>query len=363
MDCIQAQALISEAVDGNPVDAAALEAAKAHCRECEQCGRYVRALSAVRRAAAPAPPADLPDRIMAAVRAEAAAAEREARAAEAALTTETESSGTASDESPQDAAVPAILTTRLSVGGKLDRRQLIAWGSAAAVLLVVVGVSAALGIMRLMAGTSSTTASIEAAQAPAVESAAKSGSSYGAADSAAPAAGGSAATDAEVSPGLYVAYKESIYVLASADVPPADQLTTVGQTQVTFNAAQPPSTRDVKQGADKTLIYIDDDSHQPQPFQLVKRVYLNVDYLLRSADLAGYGTWPTLPSAIPKPVPENNLEGTPAFELDGQDASGTPVYHRLGTDRRNGIAIPPGTAASDPAAGNPNWTWWVPAGN
>ena len=64
MDCIQAQAVVSETLDGSPVDAAVLEAAKAHCRECAQCAQYVRALSAVRRAVPPAPPADLADRIM-----------------------------------------------------------------------------------------------------------------------------------------------------------------------------------------------------------------------------------------------------------------------------------------------------------
>ncbi len=73
MDCIQAQSVVSETLDGSPVDAAVLEAAKAHCRECEQCTQYVRTLSAVRRATPPAPPADLADRIMTAIRAEAAA--------------------------------------------------------------------------------------------------------------------------------------------------------------------------------------------------------------------------------------------------------------------------------------------------
>jgi hypothetical protein len=91
----------------------------------------------------------------------------------------------------------------------------------------------------------------------------------------------------------------------------------------------------------------------------VRRDYQGTSYRLQSAGITEYGGWPTIPPGIPKPTPENNADGSPVFTLDGQDTSGTPVYRRIGADTRLGIAIAPGTAAEDAAAGNPNWTWWV----
>ncbi len=366
MDCIQAQALISEALDGHPVDAAALEAAKTHCRDCPQCGQYVRALSAIRRAVPPPPPSDLPDRIMATVRAEAAAASQAVDAGATAdgagisAASEVDTGSDADSGAPGEAMpgyIPEPLSTpRVSVGGRLDRRQLIAWGGAAAVLLVVVSITAALGIMRLATGSSNRTASTSdaAVPAPAPEAAMQLGAESAPADAA--------GAVSSVSANMYTLYEGAVYVLdPNAAVPESEQLKPGGQTQLTFDSNLPPTSRQVQRGPDSAYIYVANDSHELQPFRIVQRRYLETDYFMQSAELGGYGAWPTLPASIPKPIPENNLDGSPTFEFDGQDASGTLVYHRLGTDRRAGIAIPPGTTTSDPAAGNPNWTWWVRA--
>jgi hypothetical protein len=366
MDCIQAQSVVSETLDGSPVDAAVLEAAKTHCRECEQCTKYVRALSAVRRATPPAPPADLTDRIMAAIRAEVAAQEAaaELEAAQLAGAVQPPSPDAPGEFTPNvksDArvAVSGSRWGRVSLGGgRMDRRQLIAWGSAAAVLLVVVGVSAALGIMQLVNGANTRTASTDAVTAAAPESAAKVGVEGGALQD--PAASSAPVVESTGPENLYVIFDGAVYAQQSGGAPQGVDLKVVGQTTMSFDANTPPASREVLRGDNATAIYIRDDSQQPRPFVSVQRSYQDAVYTLQSADLTEYGQWPSLPPGVPRPVPADNPNGSPVFSLDGQDASGTPVYRRVGSDRQAGIAIAPGTSAEDPAAGNPNWTWWVP---
>ena len=385
MDCIQAQAIISEALDGNPVDSAALETAKRHCRDCEQCGQYVRALNAIRRAVPPQPPADLPDRVMAAVRAESeavAVAAQEGGGAASGLTAVVLTDALSSRDTDaavgdpfgeadavHSEAVPSGSTappeSRISLGGgRMDRRQFIAWGSAAAVLLVVVGISAALGIMRLVNGEATRTASTDATTMAAPESAAKLGADAGAAGTTAEDAtiGGAPGAESAASGNVYVVFAGSVYLMQAADAPPAPELNRAGQASVTFDPNISVTSRDVLKGDEANVIYIADDAQKLQPFVAVRRIYGGATYSLQSADITAYGQWPTLPPGISRPVPENNLEGLPVFALDGRDASGTAVYRQVGADRRIGIAIPPGTSTDDAAAGNPNWTWWTPSG-
>jgi hypothetical protein len=42
------------------------------------------------------------------------------------------------------------------------------------------------------------------------------------------------------------------------------------------------------------------------------------------------------------------------------DDAGVTVFSRIGEVPDRGFAIAPGTPSGDPAAGNPNWTWWLP---
>jgi len=384
MDCIQAQSVISEALDGSPVDAAALDAAKSHCRECAQCGQFIRTLSAVRRAAPPKPPEDLADRVMAAIRAEAAATSQSsdlAAAASPALVPAPDSADAAgasatpsgveaaSDSASSDlaagssAGVPVTPSaSRVSLGRqRMDRRQLITWGSAAAVLLVVVGVSAALGIMRLVGTTSTQVAMTDTGQRAAVETAPQL-SSESAESLAGTADAGSLAPTPESAgapANLYVNFNSDVYVLQGVSPQPKSELTQAGQTRMTFSADTPAALHVVYTGTEPDAIYIE-DLNEMQRFTLVKRGYRGIVYTLRSGDISDYGSWPTVPPGIPLPVPPDNPTGAPTFVLDGQDASGTPVYRRTGSSRQSGIAIAPGTAAPDPAANNPGWTWWTP---
>lgn len=377
MDCIEAQSVISETIDGSLVDADRLDAAKSHCRECPQCGQYIRVLSAVRRAVPPRPPADLADRIMATIRAEAEATEGPESVQDAAVDAEADSESEtpitvapaaalplAPDANPAQPARPLV-----SVGGRpMNRRQLMAWGSAAAVLLVLVGVSAALRIMGLVNGAPTRSASIEVAQTAAPEAAppdVTAGSRAGgaSADLATDLAYGSVSAGAVKSAGAanaYVVFGGNTYVHQGVSPQPKSELHTAGETIMSFGADALAKTRPVFTGSAAEAIYIENDTPELQRFVLVKRMYKDTVYRLRSGDIAEYGAWPTIPPGIPRPAPENNPDGSPAFVRDGNDSEGTPVYRRAGADSQTGIAITPGTPANDPAAGNPNWTWWTP---
>lgn len=397
MDCIQAQTVISEALDRSPVDADVFDAAKTHCRECPQCGHFVRSLNAVRRAAPPQPPADLADRIMDAIRTEAAAAEQlpanlDSEAANSAASdSETDLATSLGDATAEgDVArdvetlpnrVPAAVQPdvadatprpatgpRISVGrGRMDRRQLVAWGSAAAVLLVVVGVSAALALMRLTSGEPTRSASTDVVQLAAPEAAAPTRAAEGpthgvSADMTRLGAG----YDKSASARAYVVFGGNTYSFQDVSPQPKNELRASGEVRMAFDATTPPGPLTVYTGEAPEAIYIENGAAELQRFVLVKRMYKDAEYRLRSADIPVYGSWPTIPtgtqgsSPFTAPVPEISADGSPLFVLDGNDSAGTPVYRRVGGESRAGIAIAPGTPANDPAGGNPNWTWWTP---
>ena len=61
MDCHDAQRIISEALDGEPIAAATVREAKEHCAGCRDCLGYVKALAAAAAALPfPSPPPTSP---------------------------------------------------------------------------------------------------------------------------------------------------------------------------------------------------------------------------------------------------------------------------------------------------------------
>jgi hypothetical protein len=385
VDCIQAQAIISEAIDRSPVDAAVLEMAKEHCRTCPSCAVYVRALNEVKSAPLPAPPADLADRIVAAVRAEAEAnVHAESEPTPEGETRATEIEAVELESAPQwqsvpDASVPAVaelrphvaplvteipvaeIASRVSVGSSpLDRRRTYAWLGAAAVVLVAVGVLGALGVMKLV-GTGSRTAvqtSQMAATAPA-EPQASAGGAAPQTESTTERAGVAAvpSTVATAPAGEYVVLAGIAYLHSGpADLTVA-QVPNVGTMRLAFSSGKTPTMRTVYAKDAKQRIYIQDDSQVLQSFDVVTRTYQGVTYSLRARDIDTLGTWPQMPVDIQTPTSPN---GSPVFALDSESTSSAPVYHRTGSSAKQGIAIPPNTPPPDPAAGNPSWTWWMP---
>jgi hypothetical protein len=79
VDCLEAQAIISAAHDGEHVDARILAEATAHCDECVECGAFREGLRIIDAMHAPEAPAETLEAVLAAVAsaaAERAAAER-----------------------------------------------------------------------------------------------------------------------------------------------------------------------------------------------------------------------------------------------------------------------------------------------
>jgi len=93
----------------------------------------------------------------------------------------------------------------------------------------------------------------------------------------------------------------------------------------------------------------------------VIRMFSSVRYQLTSGStIDRFGVWPTLPTRFPTP---SGADGSPSFVTSGVDALGVSIYAASGRPVSEGFAVAPGTSTSDPAGGNPNWTWWSPVRN
>ena len=242
----------------------------------------------------------------------------------------------------------------------MDRRPFIAWGSAAAVLLVVVGVSGALGIMQLVNGGSHGHRVDRRRDRRGAESGSQ-GQRRGrrsrrtAQPSSAPVAA------AAVTERLYVIFNGDGVRLQPGGAP-QDVRPQGGRANDDDASTRTPRRLSVRcSGGDMaTPSTSRTPRSSPDRSRIVKRTYqARSPTRFRAPISREYGQWPSLPPGVPRPVPADNPDGSPVFSLDGQDASGTPVYRRVGSDRQTGIAIAPGTTPEDPAAGNPNWTWWA----
>jgi len=346
MECNEAQALVSAALDKETLDAASLQTAKEHCRSCESCNAFVRTLAAVQRQPKPEPPADLPDRIIARVRAEAAAQQVAATAAPASAT-------------PAGPSAERRLDPRAIWRDPKKRAAAAAWASAAAVVLVVAGIATYSGVRQILIPPLASEAQREVVV---LDSAAPESSSqpYNGAGATAQQSDGSVAGTATAASTGYISVNGTVYRYAGL-VQGIDSATLrrVGSANTALDAAaDPPASIDVLASPDLTRVFVSrEQSETVYAFDRVTRLYSNTVYVQRSGDIARFGEWPSLPSGIPQP---QTPEGSPTFTPDGQDASGVTVYRRTGSSADSGIAIAPGSPASDPAAGNPGWTWWEP---
>jgi len=107
--------------------------------------------------------------------------------------------------------------------------------------------------------------------------------------------------------------------------------------------------------SDTIIVDVGDDALMR--FDPVVRTLRGTVYALRSGAITAFGQWPSLPSGIPEP---SSPDGSPVFIAAGTDDAGVTLYVRPGTDPADGFAVAPGTAPTDPAAGNTGWTWWEP---
>jgi len=348
MDCLQAQELISLAIDREQVDAGALASAKEHCRTCPRCDAFVRAQLIAKHATLPTPPEGLVDRVMAQVRTEAAHA-AEAAAAAAAATPEAEPQ---SSVEPSDLGQPAATLAPRPPHTRRVPRAVAFAGAAAAVVLVLVGTLAVMRVgLQLVGG--------KGASAP-TGGAVRSTAVLPEADQAAPPAttlGAAAPPSAVTSGSQSIVVAGLAYRLVGPTTVDTGTAPVVGVTSTSLGGNAPPKQRTVLAGP-KGTVYVADDSGALLSFALVTRKYAGLTYALTATELTGFSEWPALPASLPAPT---EADGQPTFAYDGADSAGVKVYRQANSTAGQGIAVAPGTSPSDPAGGNPNWTWWTQA--
>lgn len=352
MECLDAQRLVSEALDREPVDAALLEEAKSHCRQCPDCHAFVRALAAVHKTPGPVPAPDLADRVMARVRAEQLTASAEVEAPRAPLPS----------PDPKPAAAAA---TSSDLAGNLraawrdpqKRVALVGWASAAAVALVFAGIVGSAGVSQILGPKelANTTFTEVAPQygAPAQDAARSAGSS-----ATAGAEGAAASVAATATVPNYVVINGRVYREIGPSSYARSNLTSAGTvTSALGDPTLAPQALGVLTTPDKNRVVVVSASGDLILFESVTRRFGGSTYVLASAPIDRYGAWPTMPAPM---TPPTSPDGTPGYTQVGT-SEGIAAFTRAGSTADAGIAIPPNTPPTDPAAANPNWTWWVPS--
>jgi hypothetical protein len=108
----------------------------------------------------------------------------------------------------------------------------------------------------------------------------------------------------------------------------------------------------------RSLFVPADESGGYLEFARVVRSLGRMEYgLVTGTPLQWYGQWPTLPARFTTPL---SPDGSPTFVLAAKDDLGVDVYIPPSGRIADGFAVAPGTQPTDPAAGDPNWTWWEP---
>jgi hypothetical protein len=340
MECREAQLLLSAAQDREDLHDATAASVAAHCRTCPECGAFDAQLSALNDLGAPRAPEGLAERIASAV-------------AEEAIATQT----------PAAVRLPVPpLAERRPAPFTLERLR--AAGSAEA--------PAWLTRERLWAGTVAITAcaaalvvTVMVAQRTTENSIAKDtarlSEGVGATAAAPPPAGGAAGVAPSAANGApdYVAYSGGVYVAnPTAAVVEPSQLTSIGVVQSALDMGSVQTMPALRSPTDARAIFLVLTDGTQRRFDPVLRLRRGTVYQLQAGvSLARYGEWPGLPSSVQAPT---RADGSPTLVAAGVDDAGVTVFSRIGEVPDRGFAIAPGTPSGDPAAGNPNWTWWLP---
>jgi len=362
VNCLEAQALLSASHDHEPVDEADLKAAKAHCKQCAECRSFANGLKYVDTFPVSHAPADMVDRIMAAV-APLAAERAEQRAIEAERA-EIEGLGLelpvplAADVPAEPVAAPVTTMTPALPG---DSKPRFAW-FAGPVRWASLGAAAALAATALIAFVvigMNGTAATQTAQTTAASTPGALDFSYGAAGTeAAKAPAGAAVTAAPAQAPDYVVYNGFVYTPGALLADASSATPTIGTLTTSFASGGSPSTVSVMRSplSDGSIVVQSPDG--VRVFAPVIRTLSSARYQLTAKTIDRFGVWPTLPDRFSTPT---DATGAPSFVSAGSDGAGIGVFAAIGHPVTEGFAVAPGTSASDPAAGNPNWTWWLPA--
>ncbi|MDP2233822.1 MAG: hypothetical protein Q8K89_09315 [Actinomycetota bacterium] len=336
-ECLQAHETISLAYDGEAVTSEDLRNAKTHCAGCPDCAAFVAGLARIRQIPAPQATEASIDRALVSVkRVSDALAAREAK-------------------DVRDAADAADAPARpkvLSFGRSLPAWS--GWVATAAAVVLAVGVITANGIRYMNAPAESSisqsgmgaesSADYSAVPAPsddALQGSASASKSYDLNRAGAPE---------------YVVFQGFVYAVDPKPETLSASATRLGSLPSDLGTGEVREC-DVYAGSSPGAIIVSGDRTSTYAATAIVRQFNGASFGLASSEITKYGVWPEMPQGIAQPTAE---DGSPVFEEGGKDDSRIAIYVLPGVDPSAGFAIAPGTSSSDPAAGNPNWTWWVP---
>jgi hypothetical protein len=355
MNCLEAQATISAAHDGEIVSEASLVVARAHCDECEECTAFAEGLRALDTVPVPRAPKGLVERVMDAVT--PLAADREAaRTLEAARGEMADAGVEVLLPDAQALDVPALpeSSTTSSFARRFEWFQGPAkWASLGAAAALAATALVAFVVIGVGGGRSGTpTASTSSGAGTGVTNSQTNQRGAAAAAALAPVTAPAQAPD-------YVLFNGFVYSPGALLTDSSNATPTIGTLTTAFasGGAAEPATVYRSPLTDGSIVVQGPDGMRL--YSPVLRYLASVKYQLTSGNaVASFGVWPTLPTRFPVPTAAN---GTPTFVAAGTDALGVRVYAAAGRALTEGFAVARGTPTSDPAAGNPNWTWWAPA--
>jgi hypothetical protein len=352
MECLEAQAILSAAHDGEPVDPADLQAASEHCSECDDCATFAAGLRYLDVMPAPHAPAATIDATLAAV-SEAATERAEAARFEALHAAAVAEATAASATEPEVAAAPEPIARRRFpwLNDSAKWAGIGAIGAAAAIALVA---------FVLIGNGLGSKSGIETARTSSTTSSAAPDLTFSGSGAQAPGAG-TTSTPTNPTPSTapdYVSYNGLVYTPGSLLADSSTATPTIGAVTTAFASAGAPQRVTVYGSplTDGSIVIQGPDGYRL--YTPVIRMYQSRRYQLAAGNaLDRFGQWPTLPSRFPAPASPG---GSPTFSPAGIDALGVNIFSAVGQPVASGFAVAPGTSAVDPAAGNPDWTWWQP---
>lgn len=345
MDCLHAAEILSAALDGETVSPGSVAHAREHAARCPECAALLATMDRVSNAPHSGAPETLIARIIDAARSEANA-RTDAEAGEAQVAPATGVPGPLEPVRPRQRVTPRWWQPHYTP-----------LASAAAVVLVVSAVSTYVLVQMAGPSTESTTAdSIEIALTDEY-----AGEESARQDRGATPEDNAAAT--MVAPGLsapsYIGWDGTAWVRVDGATPDEASLSNAGTVESDLGEPSGTTSREVLTSAtDPGAIFVRATDSSLIRFAQVTRTLGGRTYVLAAGvPIAVSGTWPALPSRFSIPAAS---DGSPEFIPGGTDDRGREVFVPIGADASGGFALAPGTTPDDPAAGNPNWTWWEP---
>jgi len=334
MDHIQVQRLLSEAFDGVEVDSAALAEALEHAGSCTECSGFQKALEALGDTSHLSAPEDLVRDTLARAREEWT-------------------------QVGQQSAVTLPLPAKTAQSRRLAPRL---WphfaivASAAAVVVIAVAVSADIFLVNMSMDTTEKDGVQQESSAVLTDPQTEMGDQDENVSTP-----GLAAEEVPVIADDWLSYDGFAYLVTGSRQIDHSDISTIGSSVTALADPYATPTEHAVYTWDTssdTLLLSTEESGTYLGLLLVSRTYEGRRYgLVAGAELMRFGQWPELSREFPPPVRDS---GSPTFIAGGIDSQDVQVYLRPGEDAAFGIAIAPGTDPTDPAASNPNWTWWTP---